>query len=121
MTRLKLFIVFLGMLVAASSASGATGKRHDVVISFGSICCGPDMGVMMAIETLVGRYEDRLQGRIRVEKTYWGLEGETDYCIRFRGPAWRERRAFVKEARAILKPSDPRTVLKQHGVCGPPG
>lgn len=126
MTQFKLFIVFLGLLFATFLASGEIsgdlpGKRHDVVISFGSICCGPDMSVMMGIESLVGQYEDRLQGRIRVEKTYWGLEGETDYCIRFRGLAWRERHEFIREARAILKVSDPRTVLKQNSACGPAG
>ena len=121
MTRLKLFIVLVGALVAAGLAAGGIGKRHDVVISFGSICCGTDMGAMTGLEALIEQFEGRHPGRLRVEKRYWGLEGEADYCIGFRGVPWKERHAFLDAARAIVKAADSRTVMKGSGACGGPG
>jgi hypothetical protein len=95
------------------------GFRHDMVVSFGSVCCGPDEEVMGRLNGLIALYGRSHPGGLRIEHQSWGLEGEYDYCIDFLGLIWAERREFREAVRSIVKASTRHTVeLKAGGICG---
>ena len=121
MRRLKLLLAILGLIVAAAvMTEWFIGPRADFVVSFGSVCCGPDMAAMLGIDDLLAEHERRHPGRAHVRKMHWGLEGEVDYCVFFTGLSWREGKEFTEAARAIVRRSSHHTVeVKESGVCVP--
>ncbi len=117
MRPLNLYIIVLA-LVAGFFLWGE--KRHDVVVSFGSVCCGIDMEANLRLEALVSRFERSHPGQVRVKKAPWGMEGEVDYCIDLRGMPLSQRNEFAREARGIVAASTLHTVtLREGSICKP--
>lgn len=55
----------------------------DIVVEFGSACCGIDMKAFKAVTA----YLEGARGLSRVRRYSWGLEGEQTYCIGTATPA----------------------------------
>jgi hypothetical protein len=119
-SRLFLALLATAFFLSATIVGNLSGSRHDAVISFGSICCGPDMEAMLRLDELINRFERRHPGRLRVEKKHWGLEGEVDFCIDFRGLMPGPRDDFASAVKAIINASTHHTVvLKEDSTCRP--
>jgi hypothetical protein len=111
----RIILVLLAATIALFALSQAE-KRYDVVVSFGSICCGPNEKAMEEIETLMKRFEQAHRVKLEVQRKHWGLEGETELCIDLDALPLFQRGLFIAEASGIAARSA-HTHLKPFSVC----
>ncbi len=119
MKVVKVCLALLAVLLAAAIlllAVSQMERRYDVVVSFGSICCGPNVKAMEELDTLVKRFEHRYRVRLEVRRKHWGLEGETELCINLQALPLIRRGHFIIEASNIVRRSE-HTRLKLLSVC----
>lgn len=74
--------------------------RFSVV--FFSIGSGTENSYMIAFEDFIGTFSGKVGKNIDYEKTPWGREGETDYCLRLNELTPQEQVNFIAEANKVL-------------------
>ena len=56
---------------------GEANKQCDLIVRFGSYCCGPNRKT----RALLDDYLAKENSILKFEQSVWGMEGEVDYCI----------------------------------------
>lgn len=69
---------------------GEANKQCDLIVRFGSYCCGPNRKTRALLDDYLAREQSILQ----VTQNVWGMEGEVDYCITLKQKA---DRAAIKQ------------------------
>lgn len=103
MTRLPQTLL-LALALVASFALGAGDKAPNarLLVSFGSICCGPDAMAVEALARVISGYEKRIGHPIEATTVHWGKEGDFSRCFSLREMNASTRRRFVDDVRAAL-------------------
>ena len=90
--------------------AGATAKvdsskddLYRLSVVFFSIGSGTDNKAMRAFENLISDFAVKSGKNIDYEKTPWGREGETDYCLRLNELDEKSQAEFVKQTTETLK------------------
>ena len=90
--------------------AGATAKvdsskddLYRLSVVFFSIGSGTDNKAMRAFEDLISDFAVKSGKNIDYEKTPWGREGETDYCLRLNELDEKSQAEFVKQTTETLK------------------
>lgn len=81
-------------------------KKSRLVISFFSIASGVDDKAIIRFEDSIGEYAGALGINIDYEKTHWGREGETDFCLELRELNSEQQLDFVSKTRELLKTAE---------------
>jgi hypothetical protein len=69
---------------------GEANKQCDLIVRFGSYCCGPNRKT----RALLDDYLAKEKSILLVNQNVWGMEGEVDYCITLKQEA---DRAAIKQ------------------------
>ena len=72
-------------------------------VSFYSIGAGAEYDFIIKFEDSVGKYAGKIGKNIDYEKSGWGREGETDFCLRLNELTLSQQAEFIKETRELLK------------------
>ena len=115
MKIVRIVLVLLAATLALFALSQAE-KRYDVVVSFSSVCCGPNEKAMKEIVALMQRFEQAHRVNLEVQIKQWGMEGETELCIDLHALPLFQRGLFIAEASGIVARSA-HTRLKPLSVC----
>lgn len=99
-----------GVLSTTQSTSPATIKvdssnsdTYRLSVVFYSIGSGTDNKAMTAFENFISEYAGKSGKNIDYERTPWGREGETDYCLRLNELDAKGQTDFVKQTTETLK------------------
>lgn len=76
---------------------------YRLSVVFFSIGSGTDNKSMTAFEDFIGEYSGKTGKNIDYERTPWGREGETDYCLRLNELDEKAQADFVKQTTETLK------------------
>ncbi len=76
---------------------------YRLTVVFFSIGSGTDNKAMTAFEDLISDFAVKSGKNIDYEKTPWGREGETDYCLRLNELDAASQADFVKQTNETLK------------------
>jgi hypothetical protein len=74
-----------------------------LVISFYSIGMGSDFKSIQAYEDFIGVFAGEVKKTINYEKTAWGREGETDFCLGLQELTQAEQDQFIARSREKLR------------------
>ena len=74
-------VILCLLLVPGFSISKEPGK-YRAVVSFYSICCGPDRKDVEAVQEFIKVFEHEYKVELVYENRSWGLEGEWDMCFK---------------------------------------
>lgn len=88
---------------AAVPAATDSVERVRLVISFYSIGMGSDNKSILAYEDFIGTYAGEVKKTIDYEKTAWGREGETDFCLGLAELSQSEQDQFIARSREKLR------------------
>jgi hypothetical protein len=78
-------------------------ETYRLVILFYSPGSGTDYKAINAYEDSIGSYSARLGRNIDYEKTAWGREGETDFCLKLSELNADEQKEFIRMTHEYLK------------------
>jgi len=94
----------------SSNAIQATANPKDtfpeksrLVIAFFSVADGVDFQAILRFEDSIGEYAGEKGINIDYEKTHWGREGETDFCLELTELSPEEQAEFIERSRELLK------------------
>lgn len=76
---------------------------YRLSVVFFSIGSGTENNYMRAFEDYIGEYAGKTNKNIDYEKTPWGREGETDYCLRLNELNAKEQVEFIAGVNDVLK------------------
>ncbi len=86
---------------APVDSSNADNYRLTVV--FFSIGMGTDGPNLLKFEESIGKYAGEIGKTIDYERTNWGREGETDFCLRLNELNASQQAEFVARTKELLK------------------
>ncbi len=96
--------------VAAASASmqktDSIPAKSRLVVAFYSEASGVDDKAIIRFEDSIGEYSGSLGINIDYEKTHWGREGETDFCLELSELNAQQQADFVAKTRELLKTAE---------------
>ena len=77
--------------------------KYRLIVVFFSIGSGTDNKAMTTFEDFISAYAGKAGKNIDYERTPWGREGETDYCLRLNELDAKGQADFVKQTTESLK------------------
>lgn len=81
---IKIFVISLMLFSSPSIAQES--EIYRVVVSFNSICCGPDFKDEVAVKKVIKEFEDKYHIKLVFKhKLLGGREGEWGMCFKLRG------------------------------------
>ncbi len=86
-----------------TKVDSAKQDLYRFTIVFYSIGSGTENKYMIAFEDFVGVFSGKVGKNIDYEKTGWGREGETDYCLRLNELTPKEQEDFITQTNEVLK------------------
>ncbi len=92
--------------MASPSKTDSFPARSRLVISFFSIASGVDIKSVLRYEDFIGEYAAELGINIDYEKTHWGREGETDFCIELTELKAEQQADFVRRTMNLLETAE---------------
>jgi hypothetical protein len=118
MKRLSALLVYAWLALSALTASAQEAGQGSfrLVVSFGSVCCGPDGGAIQRVREAVEQAAQRIGQPVAVVTGFWGPEGDTAYCFQLNEMLREERSRFIEQLWAALKQSV-NTTLRENETC----
>jgi hypothetical protein len=92
-------------------------ELYRFTVSFISIGSGIDAKAREQFLAFVQAFNAKNNVNIPLEKTSWGREGETDYCLKLTELSEEAQLRFITEAKEVLKNST-RVRYKENSSCG---
>lgn len=77
-----------------------------LVVTFFSIASGVDFKAVVGFEEFIGEYAAEQGFTVDYEKTHWGREGETDFCLELKELTPEQQTDFVSQARKRLETAE---------------
>ena len=84
-------------------ADSVKEDNYRFTVVFFSIGEGTENKYMTAFEDFIGVFAGKVGKNIDYEKTGWGREGETDYCLRLNELTPKEQTDFIDQTKEVLK------------------
>jgi len=81
----------------------AATSNYRLLVSFYSIGSGAEHEFIDKMENSVGIFAGEIHKNIDYEKSHWGREGETDFCLRLNELTVSEQDTFIRRTREMLK------------------
>lgn len=72
-------------------------------VSFGSIASGIDGESKAVFQDFVKKYEEKTGKKLAHEITFWGMEGERDYCFKLPELNAKEQSQFINDLKEAVK------------------
>lgn len=88
---------------ATAKIDSTKGDLYRLSVVFFSIGSGTDNKAMTAYEDFISDYAVKVGKNIDFERTPWGREGETDYCLRLNELDAKGQADFVQQTKDKLK------------------
>jgi hypothetical protein len=88
---------------ATAKLDSSKGDLYRLSVVFFSIGSGTDNKAMTAYEDFISEYAVKAGKNIDFERTPWGREGETDYCLRLNELDAKSQADFVQQTKEKLK------------------
>ncbi len=80
--------------------------KSRLVITFFSVASGVDFQSILRFEDSIGEYAGELGINIDYEKTHWGREGETDFCLELKELSSDQQTEFINRTIELLKTAE---------------
>ncbi len=80
--------------------------QSRLVLTFFSIASGVDIKSLNRFEEFIGEYAAELGINIDYEKTHWGREGETDFCLELTELNPDQQADFVSRTRKLMETAE---------------
>ena len=74
--------VILCLVLVPGVSVSKESVKYRAVVSFYSICCGPDSGDVEAVQEFIKAFEEKYKVELEFENRSWGMEGEWDMCFK---------------------------------------
>jgi hypothetical protein len=93
-------------MTKAEQKADSFPEKSRLVISFYSVASGVDYPYVLKFEDSIGEYAGELGINIDYEKTHWGREGETDFCMELTELTSEQQADFVNRTRKLLESAE---------------
>ena len=80
--------------------------QSRLILTFFSVASGIDQKSLMRFEEFIGEYAAELGINIDYEKTHWGREGETDFCLELTELNPEQQADFVSRTRKLMETAE---------------
>jgi hypothetical protein len=80
-----------------------TADIYRLVVSFYSIGEGTERNQIQLFEKFISDYRMKMHNAIAFEKSYWGREGEVNYCLKLTEFPVPEQPKFIDEVKKLLQ------------------
>lgn len=80
--------------------------QSRLVLTFFSIASGVDFKSLTRFEEFIGEYAAEIGINIDYEKTHWGREGETDFCLELGELDPKQQADFVSRTRKLMETAE---------------
>jgi len=115
-----LYLIVAVLIVACTTSKKSTDNNKHItsvkdtidpetadhfVVSFISIGQGTDHFARQQFTDFITMYEQKNKIKLIYKSTYWGKEGEMDYCFALSKLEKKQQEAFITETKEILKNS----------------
>lgn len=80
--------------------------QSRLVVTFFSIASGTDYKATVRFEDFIGEYAGEIGKTVDYEKTHWGREGETDFCLELTELDTEQQADFVRRTRKLLETAE---------------
>lgn len=90
-------------LGSAPIADSLKADLYRLTVSFYSIGSGTENEFITGFEDKIGSFAGKVGKNIDYEKSHWGREGETDFCLRLTELSKAEQDEFITMTRNYLK------------------
>lgn len=88
---------------AAVLPDSLKADNYRLIVVFFSIGMGTDGPNLLKFEESIGEYSKEIGKNFDYERTNWGREGETDFCLRLNELSSSQQAEFVARTRELLK------------------
>ncbi len=90
----------------APSKPDSFPAQSRLVLTFFSVASGVDFKSLTSFEEFIGVYAAEIGINIDYEKTHWGREGETDFCLGLSELDPEQQADFVSRTRKLMETAE---------------
>jgi hypothetical protein len=108
------------MVAGAATCFGQNDekKKYRLVVSFESECCGINHRAEDKFKKFIATEEHKNKVKLESTQTYWGKEGERDYCFELKELSKSKQKSFIRALRKLLA-AYKLVQVKENAYCNP--